>query len=190
MMAHTERGELSASVARRVQYERQRRNWSYEVLARHVTSAGCRMYPSTPFKIERGDPPRRITLEEFVALAKVFELSLDELLTPVELAHEARAAEVVGEIEEVLSQARTSSNQLQDLVFELAALLGADRAKYVLQTQLPSPQTDDDTGPRNRAGSAVEEKVIQLSLKGEASNEAEPPLVKFWIPVILPARQR
>src|SRR3954451_20592982 len=73
----TNRGEdlsYERLLARRIQQERERRGWSYERLARAASEAGCRMNQATPFKIEKGKPPRKITIDEFVAFAKVFDL--------------------------------------------------------------------------------------------------------------------
>lgn len=71
------------SAARRIAFEREARGWSYEGLARRMTEAGYPVQGSAIFKIEKADPPRRITLDEFIGFAKVFELDLTEMvLTP------------------------------------------------------------------------------------------------------------
>jgi transcriptional regulator with XRE-family HTH domain len=48
-----------------------------------MTKAGAPMNQSAIWKIENGKPRRRITVDEAIAFAKVFEVPLDELLTPV-----------------------------------------------------------------------------------------------------------
>ncbi len=73
-------GELT--VAKRIAYEREARGWTYESLARHVTEAGCPLNGSAIYKIEKADPPRRIVVDELVAFAEVFGLTLDEMFTP------------------------------------------------------------------------------------------------------------
>jgi hypothetical protein len=45
--------------------------------------AGCAIQPSALYKVEKGDPPRRITVDELVALATVFELEVSDLLRPL-----------------------------------------------------------------------------------------------------------
>jgi transcriptional regulator with XRE-family HTH domain len=81
-----------AALARRIEYERTRRGMSYEGLATRMSRAGCPIQPSAIYKIEKGDPPRRITVDELAALARVFEMSMDELLLYPEEAEAARRA--------------------------------------------------------------------------------------------------
>lgn len=75
--------------SRRIRYERERRNWSTAELARRVTDAGCKLNQSSVWAIERAEPRRRISLDEAVALAQVFEMPLQELM---EAPDEARAS--------------------------------------------------------------------------------------------------
>ncbi len=66
--------------AARVAIEREARSWSYEGMAKRLTDLGCPIQASAIFKIEKGKPPRRITVDELVAFAKVFDLSVEEML--------------------------------------------------------------------------------------------------------------
>jgi transcriptional regulator with XRE-family HTH domain len=75
-----------SNLARRIAYERKRRGWSAENLAQRMGEAGCPLDQSAIWKIENGDPPRRITYDEALGFAVVFGLSLDELSTSLELA--------------------------------------------------------------------------------------------------------
>lgn len=67
-------------VAQRVAFERERREWTYDGLAKRMADAGCEMHASALYKIEKGDPPRRITVTELLAFATVFEMPLAELV--------------------------------------------------------------------------------------------------------------
>jgi transcriptional regulator with XRE-family HTH domain len=71
------------ALARRVAYERERRDWSYEALASRMTKAGCPIQASGLYKIEKAG--RRITVDELVGLAKAFDVDVPELLQPVEM---------------------------------------------------------------------------------------------------------
>lgn len=73
------------AAARRLELERLERGWSYDGLARRMTEVGCTIQPSALFKVEKGNPPRRITFDEAVALAKLFGISVDELAEPREV---------------------------------------------------------------------------------------------------------
>jgi transcriptional regulator with XRE-family HTH domain len=86
-------------VAGRVNYEREQRGWSLERLAAAMTDAGCTMPASALHKIEKGDPPRAITLTEFLTFAQVFGLSLSELLTDASRARQRAQAEQLRRLE-------------------------------------------------------------------------------------------
>jgi hypothetical protein len=51
-----------------------------------MTKAGCPINGSGLYKIEKTDPPRRITVDELVALAEVFNVTVEDLLMPPEVA--------------------------------------------------------------------------------------------------------
>lgn len=68
------------NVAARVAIERDRRGMTYEGLAKRMADAGCEIHSSALYKIEKGDPPRRITVTELLAFSKVLELPLAELV--------------------------------------------------------------------------------------------------------------
>ena len=71
------------ALATRIAYERAERDWTLEGLAARMTSVGCSINASAIYKIEKGDPPRRITVDELVALGRVFALDLEDLVQPV-----------------------------------------------------------------------------------------------------------
>jgi transcriptional regulator with XRE-family HTH domain len=71
-------------LARRVQYERERRGWTHTGLAKRMSEAGCPMNQSAIWKIENGEPRRRITVDEAVAFATVFEINVSDLLADVD----------------------------------------------------------------------------------------------------------
>lgn len=88
-----------AKLAKRIAHEREDRGLSYEGLAKLMTDAGCAIQGSAIYKIEKGDPPRRVTVDELVALARVFEAgSIDEMLTPVELVERRQAQKLIAEL--------------------------------------------------------------------------------------------
>jgi transcriptional regulator with XRE-family HTH domain len=83
------------NLARRIALERDARGWTNDGLAKRLTDAGCAITGSAIFKIEKGDPPRRIVVDELVAFAKVFGVSLEELLLPPEVAARKELADLV-----------------------------------------------------------------------------------------------
>jgi len=82
-------------LAARLTIEREREGWTYAGLALRMTNAGCPIDKTAIYKIEKGEPRRRIVVDELVAFAKVFGLSLEELLVPPELAMKKQVTELV-----------------------------------------------------------------------------------------------
>ena len=86
-------------VARRIEVERRSHNWSYETLAKRMAQVGCVIQPSAIQRIEKGDPPRKISVDEAVAMAKVFKLSLEEFLQEGESVDDSRLRKLVSDAE-------------------------------------------------------------------------------------------
>ncbi|MEU4161295.1 helix-turn-helix transcriptional regulator [Actinoplanes sp. NPDC026670] len=102
-----------AGLARRIAYERQRAGMSTESLAKRMTDLGCPINQSAVWKIENGDPPRRITYDEALAFAQVFGMPLEELSVPPELAADQEALKLLGEF-------RQSRQAMHDAFYRLA----------------------------------------------------------------------
>ena len=81
-------------LALRIGYEREKRGMTYEGLAKRMTDAGCPINQSAIFKIEKAEPRRRITVNEIVALATVFGVTVNDLLLPRDLLEDMRAAKL------------------------------------------------------------------------------------------------
>ena len=103
-----------AWVAQRVKSERLGRRWSLEEVARRMADVGCPIPISAIHKIEKSDPPRRISLNEFLALASVFDIPPDDLMKPPDAVSEAAAKELVDEWEAARDAA---ADQIRHLYF-------------------------------------------------------------------------
>lgn len=122
------------NLAHRIKLEREDRGWSPEQLARRMTAAGCSIATSSVYRIEDRDKPRKITVDELVALAEVFEVEdVRELLRPMDDILQGRA-------EQIAEQIRASRLRLVDAVgdmlkglIELVRLINeqADRALLI-----------------------------------------------------------
>lgn len=93
-------------LAERIAYERERRGWSYEGLAKRMTEAGCPMNQSAIYKIEKGEPRRRITVDELVGFANVFGTNISALVLSRSLVDDAQAARLYGEWKQAEEKAR------------------------------------------------------------------------------------
>lgn len=65
-----------------VRIEREARGWSTAELARRVTDAGCPISQSAIWRIENGEPRRKISVDELIAFSKVFSRQIEYLLKP------------------------------------------------------------------------------------------------------------
>ncbi|MFD5435823.1 helix-turn-helix domain-containing protein [Kitasatospora sp. NPDC127067] len=70
------------NAAERVRLERELRSWSTGELAKRMTDAGYPINQSSVWRIESGEPRRRINLNEAIGFAKVFDLALEDFLGP------------------------------------------------------------------------------------------------------------
>jgi len=108
------------ALAQRIAHERTRRGWSLDGLAVRMRDAGCPIATSAIYKIESGDPPRRITVDELVALAKVFEYDdLSDLLRPI-------ADDIYARVDQAWVQIGTSVEALIDAISETLELAATD----------------------------------------------------------------
>ncbi len=121
-------------LARRIGYEREQRGWSYAGLASRMTSVGCAIDQSALYKIENATPRRRISVDEMVALARVFGLGLDDLLVPPEIVADSEAVRLLGEY-------RAARAAVEDAWFALARHAASHpRVAALLEAQT----TEDD----------------------------------------------
>lgn len=92
-----QRLEGEENVARRIKMEREARGWSTATLAERLTDAGYPLNQSAVWRIESGEPRRRVNLDEAIGFAKVFDVSLDNLVGPPEIAANAQVKQLMAE---------------------------------------------------------------------------------------------
>lgn len=128
-MPKTTRGrtrEEERIVAQRILDERERRRWSRERLAAAMADAGCPLHASAIYKIENADPPRRITLNEFLAFAAVFEMDPAELLLPPTPPDDRRVNELIDTLRRTSDEAASSLDEWCSAHEELYLIVGVD----------------------------------------------------------------
>lgn len=106
------------ALAKRLAWERARRTppMTYDGLAARMTEVGCPIQGSALYKIEKSG--RRITVDELVAMAKVFEVDVADLLRPLE-------AVMFKEIERVVEREAAASDTVLNAASELYEALTA-----------------------------------------------------------------
>ncbi len=110
------------NLARRIRYERGLRGWSYEHLAQRLTSAGCAIQGSAIYKIEKAQPRRRVTVNELVAFARVFNLDAGNLLKPVDLLGDREAEKLTDRWLALQTQITSDIARADELADQLAKL--------------------------------------------------------------------
>jgi transcriptional regulator with XRE-family HTH domain len=85
---------------------------STEGLAKRMTDLGCPINQSAIWKIENGDPPRRVTYDEALAMAEVFGLPLEELSVAPEAAADREAIRLFDELRRAQQETRDARTRL------------------------------------------------------------------------------
>lgn len=127
--------EGESNLAERVAQEREAAGLSYEKLAEKMTEAGCAIQGSALYKIEKGNPRRRVTVDELLAFSEVFDIPVDDLLTPVPLLKQRWA-------EKWLKEADTAERELA-LVCDRLANLWLDYYRAGLADALDDVDEDE-----------------------------------------------
>jgi transcriptional regulator with XRE-family HTH domain len=135
-----------ANLARRISFEREHREWSYERLAQEMTAAGCPIQGSAIYKIEKGSPPRRVTVDELVALATVLERDINDLLTPMEIIERDAAIGLADDLRSALDNLQRIAVHAADVYvdFLLLAKDSSDLAEYVKNRVFRTGDAEDE----------------------------------------------
>lgn len=121
------------ALAARILLERERLGKSPAELAEWMTKAGCPMTQSGIWKIENGNPRRRITFDEAVAFAKVFGMTLQELAQPPEVVHADRASDLVVQLRQDAETRIVLQDRWGASVEEIGDLMAADPTGLVCE---------------------------------------------------------
>lgn len=121
-------------LARRIAIERERKDMSTDGLAQRMTDVGCAMTGSAIYKIEKGVPRRRITVDELVAFSQVFEVPIEDLLLPPEAVLERELARKLIELDEAQQAARASERRVaavsEDILAFVSSQLGQPGSRH------------------------------------------------------------
>ena len=122
------------NLAERVQFEREARAWSPARLAQELTLAGCPIQTSAIYKIESAEQRRKISVDELVAFAKVFETTPEKLLVPLELVRQEQAAIIIREAEDGWQKLGRGIQKMTRAYIDLFRLAGTDHelSEYVI----------------------------------------------------------
>lgn len=111
-------------LAARITSEREKRGWTLEGLAKRMTDVGCPLAPSAIYKVEQGQPRRRIVVDELVAFSRVFGIPVDQLLLDPKIE---AAKRVIDKFNSVIALA-AALDQAEDELTSLAGYPSALRS--------------------------------------------------------------
>jgi hypothetical protein len=126
-------------LAQRIAAERDRpdRKWSNDGLAKRMTDAGCPMTGSAIFKIEKAEPRRRIVVDELVTFARVFGITVDQLLLDPEIEAEQRLIDKLNSVNTLATAHEDAAVKLIAAVDEVRELVkGSKRTKAAVNKYL------------------------------------------------------
>jgi transcriptional regulator with XRE-family HTH domain len=121
-----------AIVARNVQWRREARGWSMAELASRMAAAGSPVNQTAIHKIEKGEPRRTISLNEALALAQAFGITVAELLTSPEATIYSDTERGLEEIRQITADAETFTARLAEPVSRLRRIPDEVQAFYKL----------------------------------------------------------
>ncbi len=128
-------------LAQRIARERERRGWSYEGLAARMTAAGCPLAQSAIYKIERSDPPRRITVDELVGYSRVFGIPVEQLLLDPEISAEGHMIELLDKWRQVSAERIDALGRYDERITDIEAAIrdlakGSKRAAKAIEAHV------------------------------------------------------
>ncbi|MGI5274138.1 helix-turn-helix domain-containing protein [Nonomuraea sp. CA-218870] len=136
------------NVALRIAWEMRRRGWSQERMAQELTNAGCPTHQSAISKIvnPRPDGSRRaISVDEAIALARVFGIALEELPLPLD---DAQGRDLHDLSRTVTHEGRNAAEQYAHFLLAWARLrhrLAQERNRTAYEGFLAQRKVDPDT---------------------------------------------
>lgn len=113
------------NAAARIALEREVRGWSTTELAARMTRASVPMNQTAVWRIENGTPRRKITLDEALGFARVFELPLEELMSPPLEGVDIEGRRIVQEAVEAFYETREAQDRLHRAVVATADYIAA-----------------------------------------------------------------
>jgi transcriptional regulator with XRE-family HTH domain len=118
------------ALARRVAREREKRDLSYEALAIQMKRHGCPINASALYRIEKGDnqtgKPRRITVDELMGFAAVFNIPVERLLEAPEVAARQDFVELIDVWQQASEDQERARGRVKTAMIVLRAMVEVD----------------------------------------------------------------
>lgn len=120
-------------IAQRIEWELAQRGWIAVQLSEAMKEQGCPTHVQAIYQII--GKKRRVTLNETTALARCFEVSVEELLTPLKLIGEVRAQELLSKIGSSYARAMVGYAEAAKYLLELNRMTEFDGMKDFVSSE-------------------------------------------------------
>jgi transcriptional regulator with XRE-family HTH domain len=134
---------FESNVAANLGRERERTGITFERLAERMTERGCPIQPSALHKIEKGDPPRRVTVNELMVMADVLGVKAFDLVDDPDKSVPSEVWQAVAQVEEHERAIERARRGIAEAVERLRAMLaGNDRHRVLLRRVIAEDWAD------------------------------------------------
>lgn len=99
--------------------------WSYRRLAAAMEAVGAPVDPSSLYKIVKGAPPRRISVNELAALSEVLDVPLERLMQPIDLRLAEEAESLIEELGARVQAYRAEAGKAAETIRRIALLIAS-----------------------------------------------------------------
>ncbi|MGI5414300.1 helix-turn-helix domain-containing protein [Actinomadura luteofluorescens] len=115
------------NLARRIAWEMHHRGWSQERMAREMTDAGYPLHQSSISKIvnPKDGKRRAISVDDALGFAHVFDVTLEELLIPLEAVWDSELRDGLERLQDLHQQRETIDRELVTVVTQIVDLFQA-----------------------------------------------------------------
>lgn len=115
------------NLARRISWEMEQRGWSQERVAKEMTNVGYPLHQSSVSKIinPKDGKRRSISVDDAIGFAKIFGVTLDNLLIPLEAVWDDELRAALIRIEELAQQRETLNRETATLITRIVKLAQA-----------------------------------------------------------------
>jgi transcriptional regulator with XRE-family HTH domain len=161
------------ALARRIAMERDNRGWTYDGLASRMTEAGCPIQPSAIYKIEKADPPRRITVDELLGFSAAFELAVPDLLRPREVVVNERLSRLFDKWEKARQEERAAQQRNRDAFEKIAQFVQKNHGDALEPFYQKVKEWAAATAPSDTEAEMLRTVVITSALPVEALNRVQ-----------------
>lgn len=161
------------NLARRIAWEMNQRGWSQERMAKEMTDAGFPLHQSSVSKIvnPKDGKRRAISVDDAIGFAKVFGVTVEDLLIPLEAVLDSRIRDTLIRLEKIHQQREDLDREAAALATQLTQYAHAAGADAV-DKNLAGADHHRLLDELHRWGQRLMEQVNAGALDGLSDDEA------------------